>query len=87
MTEICPHCKADMTGEPIPKEYLDAGYYSSGSTHYSRTIGVEVRGVYDGVLLWQCPDCGKRWHRFGPDHHLYLVATAYLNPASRGPFD
>ncbi len=27
-------------------------------------LGVEVRGVYDGVLFWKCQACGKAWHRF-----------------------
>lgn len=31
---------------------------------YSRVIGVEVPGVYDGVLFYRCPDCGIEWDRF-----------------------
>lgn len=31
---------------------------------YSRLIGIERRGVYDGVVEWMCPDCGARWDRF-----------------------
>ena len=27
-------------------------------------IGVEVRGLYDGVCYWTCRKCGARWHRF-----------------------
>lgn len=76
--DVCPHCKADLTGEPIPQEYLDAGYYAAGSTHYSRKIGVEVSGLYDGILFWQCPDCKGRWHRFGPDHVLHQRAAAFI---------
>lgn len=30
---------------------------------HSRVIGVEIQGVYDGVLYWQCPDCGFAWGR------------------------
>jgi len=26
-------------------------------------VGVEVRGVYDGVLFWECIEDGTRWHR------------------------
>lgn len=26
--------------------------------------GIEVRGVYDGVLIFQCPECGNMWPRF-----------------------
>lgn len=57
----CPICFSDLTGEPIPQEYLS---FYGGKTHYSRMIGEEVRGVYDGVLIWHCPDCGGMWPRF-----------------------
>lgn len=30
----------------------------------SRLIGVEIRGKYDGVSMWECPDCRTRWDRF-----------------------
>lgn len=66
----CPKCSADLRGTPIPQKYIDAGYYAPGTTHYSRTIGVEISGVYDGVLFWQCPDCGGRWHRW-PEGSAY----------------
>lgn len=62
--ETCPHCNGDLRGAPIPQEYIDKGYYADGVTHYSRIIGVEIPGVYDGCLFWMCPDCGGRWHRF-----------------------
>jgi rubrerythrin len=32
-----------------------------------RLIGVEVSGVYDGILVWCCPDCGHLWPRHGQD--------------------
>lgn len=32
--------------------------------HIDMPFGIEVRGVYDGVLLWECPACGTRWPRF-----------------------
>ena len=93
-TEICPHCNADLRGEPIPDKYLKHLYesdpdwdrgtntsheqqekkygegrclclpYGEGKTHFSRIIGVEIRGVYDGVLFWACPECGGTWHRW-----------------------
>lgn len=28
-----------------------------------RIAGIEVRGVYDGVLYWQCLECGWAWSR------------------------
>lgn len=72
----CPHCGADLRGDPIPQEYLDAGYYSG--THYSRVIGVQVRGEYDGVLYWSCPDCGGRWHRFPVGDYRRGRAEGYV---------
>lgn len=64
MSDICPLCGSNCQGEPISQEYIDKGYYAEGATHYSRIIGYEERGVYDGVLIWMCPDCGGAWPRF-----------------------
>ena len=56
MSDVCPNGD-DLTGEPIPTEYIEAGYYGS-NTHYSRMIGYIDPFGYDGVLFWICPDCG-----------------------------
>ncbi|WP_370944050.1 hypothetical protein AB5J62_33755 [Amycolatopsis sp. cg5] len=45
------------------------------STHF---LGVEIFGVYDGVLYWECGDCGLRWHRFPSGHYLRSRADRYL---------
>ena len=78
--EQCPHCLADLRGNPIPQEYIDAGYYGT-HTHYSRKIGVDLMGVYDGVLYWMCPDCSKAWHRWSEDTapDLHRKAEPYIN--------
>jgi hypothetical protein len=60
----CPLCGADLRGDPIPQEYIDQGYYRPGVTHYSRQMGHQITGVYDGVLYWSCPDCGGMWNRW-----------------------
>ena len=57
----CPHCKANLDGEPIPR---DKRKYYGKSTHFGRETGIEVSGVYDGVLYWVCPDCNGEWLRF-----------------------
>lgn len=62
LKRFCPECGADWQGKPIPKK--DRHNYPKGSTHYSRLIGVEIRGGYDGVSYWECPDCHTRWDRF-----------------------
>ena len=38
-------------------------YEDCGKT-YSRVIGVEYEGGYDGVSEWRCPDCGRREGRW-----------------------
>jgi hypothetical protein len=69
---LCPHCNADLRGSPIPVDYIRKGYYGppdnpNTPTHYSRIIGVEIRGVYDGTLFWACPDCFRTWSRWPKD--------------------
>lgn len=43
---------------------------------FSRLIGVEIRGVYDGIAYWRCPDCGLRWHRFPPPGRISEAVEA-----------
>lgn len=76
MTDICPN-GCDLTGEPIPQEYIDKGYYGN-HTHYSRMIGVEVPWVYDGVLYWKCPDCNIAWPRFPDTDPRYQKALDHI---------
>lgn len=61
--DSCPLCGTDLIGDPIPQESRDRGSYGE-ATHFRREIGVEIRGVYDGVLYWKCPDCGGAWNRW-----------------------
>ena len=62
----CPKCNADFKGSPISEESRKKGYYGENPpSHFSRLIGVEVPGKYDGVLYWKCPDCNHTWDRFG----------------------
>jgi hypothetical protein len=39
-------------------------YRGADGQEYSRVIGVEYQGGYDGVSEWHCPDCGRREGRF-----------------------
>lgn len=61
-TRYCPSCGADWQGHKIPVEVRSM--YGIGVTHYSRLVGIEIEGGYDGVSLWRCPDCKKEWDRF-----------------------
>jgi hypothetical protein len=56
--ENCPHCNADLQGEPIPKEQQE----SYGTTHFSRKIGV-YDSSKDKTFKWKCPDCNGKWDR------------------------
>lgn len=80
--ENCPDCSADLRDKEIPAEYLRKGYYGPWAEgdpprYWYRTIGVELPGVYDGILFWQCPDCGYRWHRWA-DKRMRSWAEPYL---------
>lgn len=90
----CPHCGVSLRGERIDpakvyteEEYAlpwdqrpQGKYYAPGSTHFKRTIGMEDSRVYDGVLFYQCPDCGGRWHRWTPEGwpRLFHAAEPYV---------
>lgn len=76
----CPHCNSNQNGEPISEEYLKKGFYGEWDgtpKYYSRTIGVEISEVYDGVLYWMCPDCGGSWHRW-EDPEMKTRAEKYM---------
>lgn len=68
-SDPCPHCGVDLR-------------QGSG---YSRKIGVEIPEVYDGALLWCCPDCKGYWHRFQSGHYRekaerYLRTNPFTPP-------
>jgi hypothetical protein len=54
-------CLVSLEGEPIPEKHKE---FYGNTTHFSRRIGIEVQGIYDGVLYYKCPDCGWAWQRF-----------------------
>lgn len=63
----CPGCGADLRQGPAP-----------GGGFYVATIGVEIRGVHDGILFWQCPFCDHQWHRFPPGDPRRQRAAKYM---------
>jgi hypothetical protein len=78
------------SGTIYPKEAVDAAgdvitesgvhVYRDGRALFgSRIIGVTIRGLYDGVLFWQCPDCEGRWHRWSKGDALWHRAEPYVN--------
>jgi hypothetical protein len=85
----CPHCATDMRGDEIAecfRTHRDDCALKDGrlrcfcfpygeATHYSRVMGHEIRGVYDGVLFWSCPDCGLAWPRWNDGGRLSRVGA------------
>jgi hypothetical protein len=41
-------------------------------------VGVEIWGVYDGVLYWQCQRCQHRRHRFPEGTRQHRLAMKYV---------
>jgi hypothetical protein len=58
------------------RDYINK-YYEGSTKHFSRLIGIEIQGLYDGVIMWECPDCKTRWDRFKnrPSHRAGKAAT------------
>lgn len=56
--EECPHCSAQLQGDPIPEDQQ----HWFGATHFSRKIGLTDR-ERDRTTAWRCPDCGETWAR------------------------
>jgi hypothetical protein len=51
------------TGEPWCS-CLPYGDLPENERFYSRLIGIEIQGGYDGVSYWMCPDCEYTWDRW-----------------------
>ena len=60
-TRYCPECQSDWRGSPIPEE--NKHHYGTNSGYFSRLIGVEIYGGYDGTDHWRCPDCASTFRR------------------------
>jgi len=41
-------------------------------------IGIEITGVYDGILYWECDNCGERFHRWPKGSPLRLRAAVRI---------
>jgi len=68
--EECPICLTDLRGAVIPN--------TDPPEYYSHLRGIEIRGVYDGVLFWECPYCDARIHRFREGTDLWHKAELYV---------
>jgi hypothetical protein len=45
--------------------------------------GIEVWGVYDGALFWQCMACGRLLHRWPEGHPLREKAQGFMDDIRR----
>lgn len=66
MIDFCPGCGVNLITKRTRFRWL------------SRVEGVQVPEVFEGVLYWRCPDCGRCWHRWPPGTPGYAVAERYL---------
>lgn len=73
--DYCPHCGASMNDKPIPEDKV---HLYGGGGWFKREVGMEVRGTYDGVLYWFCPDCGLPWHRWPVGSFQYQAAEPVM---------
>lgn len=72
--EHCTECDSVLVGGDIPYDIVehyiplnvdkDEWLSKNPWPTWKRKVGIEVRGAYDGVLIWQCPDCKHMWPRF-----------------------
>jgi len=82
--KFCPGCGVSDVGGPIPADIVhhyvpwDIGKQGKEAANewlktnewptWQRFHGIEVRGAYDGILIWQCPDCDHLWPRFSKEN-------------------
>lgn len=79
----CPRCLTSWDGGPIPEAVRQ---HYSPPYRWSKLVGVEIPGVYDGVHHWKCFSCqttfprwiedaeGKPVHRmFRDEKHLEIA--------------
>jgi hypothetical protein len=57
----------DKTDAELIKIAGNYGWTPESPKNFSRLIGIEERGVYDGVCKWRCPDCNAEWNRFSKE--------------------
>jgi len=80
---LCPTCGCNWDGGNVYESlrnheaYADksdeqvreiASNYGSPEQRFSKIIGIEIRGVYDGVCKYRCPECATEWPRAGIPH-------------------
>lgn len=57
----CPECGESWDAGDIPKK--DRKNYSE-PFKWSKLVGIEIRGGYDGISQYECPFCKAKWDRW-----------------------
>jgi hypothetical protein len=42
-------------------------------------VGVELRGIYQGVCYWWCPICDRRVHRFPETDPIHARVQMFIH--------
>lgn len=67
--EPCEHAAPDENGVAPNRQHV---------------WGVEIQGVYDGILYWDCATCDVQWPRFQPDP---ITGYASLNERAKAAIE
>ena len=54
----------NLTDAEVKKAASSYGWTEENPKSFSRLIGIEVMGKYDGISYWKCPDCNTYWDRW-----------------------
>lgn len=69
--EECPYCFIDLRGSQLPG--------TDPPQYYSKLMGIEVPGLYDGILYYECPSCQGKMHRFRKGTRERKLAEVYVD--------
>lgn len=54
----------NLTDAEIEEKASSYGWSKENPQHFSKLIGIEVMGKYDGISYWKCPHCSTYWDRW-----------------------
>ena len=57
----CPECNESWDAGDIPEK---SRQHYSPPYKWSKLMGIEIEGGYDGISIWECPFCKTQWDRF-----------------------
>ena len=54
----------NRTDEELTNAAKSYGWTPENPQRFSKLIGIEVMGKYDGISYWKCPHCSTFWDRW-----------------------